>query len=101
MLRLYVIMDPSAAMMVYWYDHLLFHVFLPLISNARQRIVKRYIIRVTSQRLQPVALPASSSYLAARDVSIIVPTIHTRTEFIGALASWLANGPSGNNCDDR
>ena len=86
-------MDPSAAMMAYWYDHLLFHVFLLLISNAGQRIVEKYIIRVTSQRLKPVAPPASPSYLAARDVSIIVPTIQTSIEFVGVLASWLANDP--------
>lgn len=43
--------------------------------------------------MKPVAPPASPSYLAARDVSIIVPTIGTGTEFVGALASWLANDP--------
>ena len=48
---------------------------------------------MASQRLKPIPLSASPSYLAARDVSIIVPTIQTGIEFVEALASWLANDP--------
>lgn len=88
-----IIMDPSAVLMFYWYDRVLSHAFPRLICNVWQRIFKRYIIQVTSQRLKPITPPASPSYVAARDVSIIVPTIQTGTDFIGALASWLANDP--------
>ena len=91
--NVYIVMDPSAALMVYWYDHVLSHVLSLLTISAWQRILKGYIIHVTSQRLRPVTPPASPSYLAARDVSIVVPTIQTGTDFIGALASWLANDP--------
>lgn len=51
-------------------------------------------MEAASQRLKPVALPASPSNLAARDVSIIVPTNGTGFQFVvGALASWLAIDP--------
>lgn len=62
-------------------------------SNAQQRALQKCIIRVAARRLKPVLLPASPSNLAARDVSIIVPTVRTGIEFVGALASWLANDP--------
>ena len=50
-------------------------------------------MEAASQRLKPVSLPTAPTYLAARDVSLIVPTIGTKVDFVGALASWLANGP--------
>lgn len=51
-------------------------------------------MEAASQRLKTVALSASSSNLAARDVSIIIPTNGTGIQFVvGALASWLAIDP--------
>ena len=62
-------------------------------TSRWQRILKRCILEFASRCSEPVALPTSPSYLPARDVSVIVPTIGTQIEFVEALTSWLANNP--------
>lgn len=88
----HIVKVSSVALAIFWYCPFL-HPFILLTSNAGQRTFKRSVILSASQRLEPVSPPASPSYLAARDVSIVATTIRTGVDFVGALASWLANDP--------
>ncbi|KAJ7801851.1 hypothetical protein B0H14DRAFT_2181643, partial [Mycena olivaceomarginata] len=53
-----------------------------------------YIIRVTASfTYRPVPLPENPTYIAAEDVTIIVPTIDAGEEFKEAARSWLVGQP--------
>jgi cellulose synthase/poly-beta-1,6-N-acetylglucosamine synthase-like glycosyltransferase len=53
-----------------------------------------YLIRVTASfAYKPVPLPQNPTYIAAEDVTIIVPTIDAGEEFKEAAHSWLVGKP--------
>ncbi|CAK5267604.1 unnamed protein product [Mycena citricolor] len=53
-----------------------------------------YLIRLTASAVyRPVPLPENPTYIAAEDVTIIVPTIDAGEEFKEAARSWLVGQP--------
>ncbi|KAF7309651.1 hypothetical protein MIND_00336200 [Mycena indigotica] len=71
----------------------LFPVFVPFGVIGFYRYLW-YLIRIAaSLTYRPVPLPENPTYIAAEDVTIIVPTIDAGEEFKEAARSWLVGKP--------